>query len=238
MESESTRSPILIGKSGARVSRVRRNDGTEWVEKSGSPPEIDLEVAVLMWCSNWLPVPKVLLRTEPGFFTMSALPGVNLTEVSVDFAVNMMTEALASIHTVPAAGCPFRADWSVRLEQAERRVLAGLVDETDFDDVNQGRTAPDILSELSSLPAPPDVACFTHGDACLPNFLTAGEHLTGIVDIGRGGVAHPAQDWALALRSMRDNFGASGERLLRGHLPRLCANEGLLRQFRLLDELF
>ena len=237
MAPEPTRSPILIGKSGARVFRVRRKDGTEWVEKSGSPHEIALEVAVLGWCGTTLPVPRVL-RTEPGFFAMSALPGVNLTEVSVDCAAARMAEALASIHAVPVAGCPFRADWSVRLNQAERRVLAGLVDETDFDEVNRGRTASDILDELLSLPVPPDVACFTHGDACLPNVLTDGEHITGIVDIWRGGVAHPAQDWALALRSMRDNFGPGGEQLLHRHLPQLAADEGLLRQFRLLDELF
>lgn len=169
---------------------------------------------------------------------MSALPGVNLTEVPIDCAVRMIAAALALVHAVPVAGCPFDARWSTRLQQAERRVLAELVDETDFDEVNRRRTAGDILSELLSLPAPPDVACFTHGDACLPNFLSDGDCLTGIVDVGRAGVAHPAQDWALALRSMRDNFGADGERLLRGHLPPHCADEGLLRQFRLLDELF
>lgn len=116
--------------------------------------------------------------------------------------------------------------------------MAGLVDETDFDAANVGRTAMDIVIELVSLPVPPDVACFTHGDACLPNFLTDGERLAGIVDLGRAGVAHPAQDWALALRSMRDNFGVNAERQLREHLPAHCADEQLLRQFRLLDELF
>jgi aminoglycoside 3'-phosphotransferase II len=223
--------------SGARVFRVRRQDGTEWVEKSGSRHDIDLEVAVLAWCGSRLPVPSVL-RAEPGFFAMSVMPGVNLTEVPVDCAAIRMAEALTSIHRVPTTGCPFDDNWTVRLQQAERRVLAGLVDGSDFDEVNHGRTAVDVLNELLSLPAPPDVACFTHGDACLPNFLTDGEHITGIVDVGRAGMAHPAQDWALALRSMRDNFGATGEQLLRRHLPPHCADVALLRQFRLMDELF
>jgi aminoglycoside phosphotransferase len=237
VQPESARSPLLIGKSGARVFRVRREDGAEWIEKSGSPDEISLEVAVLDWCGPWLPVPRVM-TAELGFLAMSALPGVNLTEVPMDCAVAMIAEALPLIHAVPVVACAFQASWAVRLEQAERRVLAGLVDEADFDEVNRGRTAVHILTELLALPAPPDMACFTHGDACLPNFLTDGERLTGIVDVGRAGVAHPAQDWALALRSMRDNFGADGERLLREHLPQHCADERLLRQFRLLDELF
>jgi aminoglycoside phosphotransferase len=113
-----------------------------------------------------------------------------------------------------------------------------LVDERDFDDVNLGRTAADILAELQSLPPLPPVSHFTHGDACLPNFLTHGGLLTGVVDLGRAGVGHQAQDWALALRSMRDNFGLDAERSLRKHVPQHCDDEALLHRFRLLDELF
>ena len=231
------RTPILIGKSGARVFRVRDKDGAEWIEKVGAPPDIAREVALLDWCGTLLPVPRVL-RTEPGLVAMSILPGVNLTEASMDQAVAMIREALRLIHSVPVDGHRFHAGWSARLQEARGRVLAGLVDETDFDAVNVGRTAGDILSELVSLPVPPDVVCFTHGDACLPNFLTDGERLTGIVDLGRAGVAHPAQDWALAIRSMRDNLGEEAEEKLREHLPSHCADEDLLRQFQLLDELF
>ncbi len=46
--------------------------------------------------------------------------------------------------------------------------------------------------------------------------------------MGRGGIAQPAHNWALALRSMRDNFGVSGERLLREYLPEPFADEDLL----------
>jgi hypothetical protein len=50
-------------------------------------------------------------------------------------------------------------------------------------------------------------------------------------------VAHPAQDWALALRSMRNNFGSEAEQSLRKHVPQHCEDEVLLRRFLLLDEL-
>jgi aminoglycoside 3'-phosphotransferase-2 len=84
----------------------------------------------------------------------------------------------------------------------------------------------------------PPETCFTHGDACLPNFLTHGGLLTGVIDLGRAGVGHPAQDWALALRSLYDNFGVEAEQSLREHVPQHCEAEKLLRRFRLLDELF
>jgi aminoglycoside phosphotransferase len=233
----STRSPIVIGKSGATVFRVTREDGAQWIEKSGPASEVSVEAAVMTWCGGRLPVPQVL-TVEAGLLTMSALPGVNLTEAAIDDAVAVAAEALQWIHSVPTDRCPFQADWATRLHDAARRVRCGLVDEHDFDAINLGRTAGDILAELESLPPVPLVACFTHGDACLPNFLTQDGVLTGIVDLGRAGVAHPAQDWALALRSMHDNFGAEAERALRRHLPEHCDDDALLRRFRLLDELF
>jgi aminoglycoside 3'-phosphotransferase-2 len=234
---QSTRSPIVVGKSGATVFRVTRDDGVQWIEKSGLASDVSVEAAVMKWCAGLLPVPEVL-AVEAGVLSMSALPGVTLTEAEIDCAVALTAEALHLIHSMPTEGCPFRADWATRLHQAEHRVRCGLVDERDFDDVNLGRTAADILAELQSLPPVPPVSRFTHGDACLPNFLTQGGLLTGVVDLGRAGVAHPAQDWALALRSMRDNFGSDAELSLRKHVPQHCQDEALLRRFRLLDELF
>ena len=232
-----TRTPILIGESGASVVRVRMEDGLEWIEKTGLSAEIDVETAVLEWCARRLPVAKVLGR-DAGLLVMSALPGVNLTGTSMELAAQVIAEALHLVHATPIEGCPFTAGWTLRLSQGELRVRAGLVDQSDFDEANLGRSPSDILAELQSLPPLPDLVCFTHGDACLPNFLTEDGQLTGIVDLARAGVTHPAQDWALALRSMRDNFGPDGERLLRQHLPDHSADEELLRRFRLLDELF
>jgi aminoglycoside 3'-phosphotransferase II len=199
VELQSVRTPVLIGKSGAEVFRVRREDGAEWIEKLGSSSDITLEVSVLNWCRTRLPVATVL-NTRPGFVAMSVLPGVNLTEVSRDNAVAMVREALRVIHSVPIDDCVLQASWTARLIEAERRVEAGLVDETDFDDENRGRSAIDILSELISLPVPPiDVLCFTHGDACLPNFLTDGKRLTGIVDLSRAGIAAPGAGLGVSL---------------------------------------
>ena len=197
-----TRTPILTGESGASVVWVQREDGFAWIEKSGSSSEIALETAVLEWCAGRLPVAKVLGK-DSGFLAMSALPGVNLTEASLECAVQVIAEALALVHATSIEGCPFLASWALRLGQAELRICAGSIDESDFDEANLGRSPTDILAELQSLPQLPDLLCFTHGDACLPNFLTQDGHLTGIVDLGRAGVTHPAQDWALALRSIR-----------------------------------
>jgi aminoglycoside 3'-phosphotransferase II len=219
------------------VIRVTLADGAQWIEKSGAISDLTIEASVMKWCAGRLPVPEVL-GLEAGVLSMSTLPGVNLTEVPIDIAVAVMAEALDLIHAVATEPCPFQADWTTRLDRAEFRVGGGLVDESNFDAENLGRTAADILAELQSMPPLPPLTRFTHGDACLPNFLTHDGTLTGVVDLGRAGVSHPAQDWALALRSMRENFGSEAEQSLREHVPQHSKDQALLRRFRLLDELF
>lgn len=234
--SDELRSPILLGESGAQVIRVVVQ-GDSWIEKSGPPTDIAREAAVTRWCAGKLPVAQVL-QEEVGLYRMTELPGVPLSEVPLELASDILTEALLRIHAVPLVGCPFEAGWSARLLVAKQRVRAGLVDESDFAEANQGRSALDILKELHALPLPPERLCFTHGDATLENFLTEHGALSGIVDLGRAGIAHPAQDWALALRTMLGKFGIEGQQRFSRHIPVEAADGELLRRFCLLDELF
>jgi aminoglycoside phosphotransferase len=188
---EEVRTPILAGESGAGVFRVQRPDGSSWIEKHDSAPDIGLEAAVMNWCARRLPVPQIL-RHQPGIVSMTLLPGAALDRVSMQIAVRVLVEALNRIHAVPAEGCPFSAHWNLRVSQAEQRLSAGLVDESDVEDENLGRDPAAMLAEMKSLPPLPDIACFTHGDACLENFLAHDGGLSGIVDWGRAGVTHPA----------------------------------------------
>ena len=229
--------PILTGKSRAKVIRVLRYDGLCWIEKHGAGEDLDTEAQILEWCAGRLPVPTVLEK-GPCFLRMSELPGKDLAEVPMEQAVDAIACGIGLVHAVPLEDCPFVANWTRRLVEGEARARAGLIDESDFDEDNRGRSIDDILRELKSFPPLPDVACFTHGDACLQNFLAYDGRLSGIVDVGRAGIAHPAQDWALALRSVRDDFGQDAEELLWRHVPPDCADKELLRRFRLLDELF
>lgn len=50
-------------------------------------------------------------------------------------------------------------------------------------------------------------AVLTHGDACLPNVLFSNGQLSGIVDVGNAGLAHPAVDLALGVWSLQYNLG-------------------------------
>jgi aminoglycoside phosphotransferase len=99
--------------------------------------------------------------------------------LSADIVCAVLVEALRQIHALPFAGCTLIAEWSLRLREAEERVRTGLVDESDFDDENLGRSPESILAELRSLPPIPNHRCFTHGDATLENFLARDGELSG-----------------------------------------------------------
>ena len=47
-----------------------------------------------------------------------------------------------------------------------------------------------------------------HGDACLPNFLFMGDHLSGYIDVGDMSLADPEVDLAAAVWSLQYNMGA------------------------------
>jgi aminoglycoside phosphotransferase len=64
----------------------------QWIEKSGPASDVSVEAAVIKWCAGRLPVPEVL-AVEAGVLSMSALPGVTLTEAEIDCAVALTAEA-------------------------------------------------------------------------------------------------------------------------------------------------
>lgn len=148
------RIPILIGESGAGVIRIHHDDGSTSIEKTGPTQQIKAEAAVLNWCARRLPVARLIDQRE-GVLITTELPGLNLAHVSLEHAVNALVMALDLIHSVPVENCPFSASWSLCVQQAEQRIQAGLVDQSDFDDENLGRSASDILAELQSLPPLP-----------------------------------------------------------------------------------
>ena len=47
---------------------------------------------------------------------------------------------------------------------------------------------------------------FIHGDFCLPNIFADDSGLTGLIDLGRAGVADKWQDIAICYRSLSNNY--------------------------------
>jgi aminoglycoside phosphotransferase len=244
---------------GSSRAVVRRSpDGLTYAKQASGEAREELvaERERLEWlATTGLPVADVVDWADDGetaTLTTTALPGVPLSELpssAAGPAAKSLGSFLARLHALDRETCGFERWLALTVPLARVRVDLGLVDEDDFDEQRLGRSAADLHEVLIAkrpraerLEVGDLVVC--HGDACLPNFLADPETLeiTGMVDVGRLGVADRHLDLALATRSLSDSslnpsYGpAMAEALLAAYgLP---AQPWRLGFYRLLDEFF
>ena len=254
--SKHSRSEIATGESGATVLRFDRQNGTTVYLKSrptSATPARPLfdEAERLGWMHAVdLPVPAVLQYHEwkgAEYLLLTAVPG---TDASVprppdkhEAIVTALAEGMRTLHAVNISACPFDQSRARRVRVAEEHVRAGTVDESDFDAGRKGRSAQDLLAELTASPPATESRSFTHGDYCLPNVLltenAAGSfRITGFVDCGNSGIADPYQDLALCARSVAGNLGPEWVPVLFAKYGLERVDEQKLAYYQLLDEFF
>jgi aminoglycoside 3'-phosphotransferase-2 len=206
-----------LGRSEAHVFRLEA-DGRAPVYLKTEPAdplgELAGEVARLRWlASQGFACPQVLAHETDGereWLLMSAPAGadfVSADQVPPIERVHLLADALRRLHAIDIATCPFDHRLEARIEEAKARMLAGRVDEDDFDETRLGRSAQDLFRELEETRTETEDLVVTHGDACLPNFMADGAKFSGYIDCGRLGVADRHQDIALACGSIKRNFG-------------------------------
>lgn len=204
---------------------------------------LERETTVLRWLAGKAPVPQVLWSGPVAndlALVMRAAPGTavsHVPEADAEAALTATVRTLAALHALPIAGCPFDQRLSLKLAQAEARVLDGAVDETDFDPERLGLTAAEAWARLTAaIPATEDLV-LAHGDASLPNFIW-GANVT-LIDLGRFGIADRYQDLSLFLRSAERNHPqVDAVHLLATHYPLTDLDAARLDFYRFLDEFF
>lgn len=206
-----------LGRSSAHVFRLEA-DGRAPVYLKTEPldplGELAGEVERLRWlASQGLACPDVIAHETDGereWVLMSALPGSDLVSakgLQPLERVRLLANALRRLHTIDIAECPFDHRLENRIGTAKAHLLAGRVDEDDFDETRLGRPAEDLFRELVETRPSMEDLVVTHGDACLPNFVVDGDKFSGYIDCGRLGIADRHQDIALACGSIAYNFG-------------------------------
>lgn len=233
-----------IGESGGRVFRI--GEGAFLKYGAGRVfSDIVAEHARLAWLQGRISVPRVLhfaATDEAAWLLTTAMPG-RMAEELLDEGgapraaiVAAIARFLRTLHALPVADCPFDAAHPVRLADARRNIDAGLVAEDDFDDERAGWTAEQVWDALQAgLPRRFD-RVVTHGDFSTGNiFLDAEGRVTGMIDVGRLGVADRYQDLAILWNNLEE-YGLGAE-LLRAY-GEAEPDETRLRFHLLLDELF
>jgi aminoglycoside phosphotransferase len=203
--------------------------------------ELEREYDRLQWAAGRLPAPRVLaFASEAGraYLLLDELSGTPVelaTELAVAERVAHLAKTMRSLHGSPITECPFDMRIRERLLDAEANVRTGEVDESNFDADRTGRSATSILDELRAWPPFQEDLVLTHGDFTPANILI---QPTGMLDLGRLGVADRYQDIALALRHVEGDFGPAWREPFTRAYGITDIDESKLAFFRLLDELF
>ena len=216
------------------------------VEPQSPVGELADEAARLRWLRQQnLACPEVLafeIAPAHSFLLMTRLPGQDLASavgtLTPERIVDILATALKSMHAIDPASCPFDHRLEFRIEDARKRVEAGAVDEEDFDEEREGRTAQGVFEELLRLKPESEDIVVTHGDACLPNFMADKDAFSGFIDCGRLGLADRHQDLALACWSIRYNLGEEWVQPFLDIYGGPTVDEAKITYYRLLDEFF
>lgn len=216
----------LVGEAGAAVYRLSARGAPDLYLKHGSGDAAQAlvdEMVRLRWLADQLPVPALdhfeMSRGEAWLLTR-AIPGRTAYEwlqeapERAPSIVTALARLLARLHALPVERCPFNAHHSLRLADARQRLEAGLIDAEDFDEAREGWTPEEVWLELQRLLPLAADPVVSHGDYSLDNILLDGRgRVTGIIDLGRLGVADRYQDLAILWNCLGE-FGPQAQAML------------------------
>ena len=178
--------------------------------------EAENELQMLQWLKDKIKVPDVIEHTiENGYsyILMAKCTGdMSCSEKYMTAPIKqaeLLAEVLHQLWGVSIESCPCTWLLEKRLSWAEHNIASGYVNitnaQTDAFSCNGFKNPEELLHWLIEN-KPGETAVISHGDFCLPNIFINDEGLTGLIDLGKTGVADMWQDIALCFRSLSNNY--------------------------------
>ena len=249
--------PVQSGRSGIGIFRASIYEGgrevylkvRKVIEEFEPGKSLKAEAEKLTWLHQQIPVPRVEAFCKLGdheFLLLSSLKGRDASNVrnskEAERNLPLIVEVIKKLHALPTLSCPFNQEIDTRIEQARKRLEAGLVDRNDFDEERRGIDPKELFSQLLTLKPQTSDLVVTHGDFCLPNIIIDRKEVSGVVDVGRVGIGDRYQDLALLSRSLSSGLNPFyGKRMAKKALELYgitSVDEGKIEFFQILDEFF
>jgi len=208
------------GESGDPV--YRRVDGRAYAKIASSARSAELagERDRLAWlCGRGIMCPEVIdwREAEEGaclvMTAVSGIPAGELAGADLLKAWPSMARQLGLLHALPVDQCPFERNLSLMFERAANVVSRDAVNPDFLPDTDKDTPANALLARVErELPIRLEqevadrVVC--HGDASLPNFMVDQRTFacTGLIDLGRLGIADRYADLALMIANAEENW--------------------------------
>ncbi len=218
--------PVTEGMSGADLFRVTE-DGQPLrylkIARDEMIAPLRNEIARTQWLrSQGIRVPEILrVEEHNGELAMltAALPGSPADDnpLSDDLLIDALAKAMAVLHRLAPAACPFDESLAVRLAVAAKAVATDDVDPEYFEPRNHGIAPAVLLDRLMAAPPAEDIVV-VHGDASLNNLIVDADGHVGFVDCGNAGRGDRYLDLAVLAVEIEETFGAdAASRFIRAY---------------------
>jgi aminoglycoside phosphotransferase len=239
----------VIGCENSKVYKIINEKGPDFylkVKEKNPVASLFLEFQKTQWLKDKISVPEPLeyMEHENNEFylmeevrgKMSCQPGYFNNNEDV---VRVMARTLKKLHGLEPENCPFNQNLAVKIKAAEYNMENNLVDESDFNPENMGKTSSELYKELlATVPDHEDIV-MAHGDYCMPNIIINKNLFAGLIDLGSFGLADRYQDISLILRSMVKNFNTDKyHRLFLNEYGIKNLDQKKITFYKLLDEFF
>ncbi len=206
---------------------------------------IDNERKACHWLLRKMPVPKVIHFQKHKKWAAICTPQLlgeslanALDQLPPETAVKIYAQTLKQLHDLPIDDCPLRFSLGDRIALARKWVEKGELYNSEFEPENQRYTPDALFEKLLQLVPHEQHLVFTHGDYCMDNIFVNNGELSGLIDLGRAGIADMYQDIALAIRSIRHELGMEYEALFCQEYGLDNLDQDKVDFYILLDEFF
>lgn len=197
------------------------------------------------WLKNKLAVPTVLFyenKEDHEILGLHKLAGETLErKLSTSDAkecIALYATALKQLHALAIDGQAYKQDLAEKIEGARKNMIAGQVQEEDFDEDHKIFTPQALFEEMLTLyPSSADLV-FTHGDYCFDNLIIQQANQMAFIDIDRGGIADRYQDISIAIREIKSVFTEDMVSLFLKTYGLADLDQQKLKFYRMLDEFY
>ena len=237
---------IGIGCSNSQVVRIQKENETYFL-KIAPLGELTSEYEKLIWLAGKIKVPEVILyeiNDDVEYLITSAVVGemicsdFYLKDDNWKLGIPLIIEAFKELYKIDINDCPFNVSLDYKLTLIKNNIDNKLLALNNISEevLDKFKTLDNIYRYLINNRFDEEL-CFTHGDVSLPNLFVDNGKFSGFIDVGECGIADKWFDLAIAVKTIKRNYGEDAVNILFEQLG-IIKDENKINYYILMMELY